>query len=520
MDTWTPAYCIDNIDECKRVLLTPGNWEKVPFLLDRQAAVGTLVRFKGMIQDMLNPDYYSKTFSVVNSLTNETKVYQGKFSSAVRSKEDEEIHFGDDLMERLPVACIPIPGLNDWVKNVESSNGLNETELEENFAKRIRLDPTCQKRSNEVFVLIYPEDVDSNELKLNRVVDVIGFYDHQYVNTDDESQEQPLDVKASYCVHAIHIKFQPDPVLCGSQLTEKCIWEEASKIQEELKLVLTQALLGDSLAANYLLFNLVSTIYNRQNNQVPGKFALNIRGIPQDIVVDYTSKLYSLISCLVEKSKYFPITIDNMNNTDLIPRKCYTTNRLLNGFLQLSSKTHLVLDETNLNPGKLENKGMLNLQAINDIISNQQVKYDFMYYTIDYETEISVLTLSNGKSLFPFDIDIVFKPDPSCIGNIEETIGSAQTYLNSQSSLLEKIRKYITIISSMDFNFNEDILKIIENDYVAMRKADPKNVSPDDLHRFMVISKLIALCSGKNELNKEIWESCKALESERKIRNK
>lgn len=51
----------------------------MPFLLENESAVGTLVRFKGMIQDMLNPEYYSKTFEVFNSVTNETKTCYGKY---------------------------------------------------------------------------------------------------------------------------------------------------------------------------------------------------------------------------------------------------------------------------------------------------------------------------------------------------------------------------------------------------------------------------------------------------------
>lgn len=95
----------------------------------------------------------------------------------------------------------------------------------------------------------------------------------------------------------------------------------------------------------------------------------------------------------------------------------------------------------------------------------------------------------------------------------------------------------------MKGNLSNNILQVIENDYVDMRKADAKNISADDLHHFIMISKyvtyllfnlklnlfyfvsfkfyrLIALCSGKNELNKEIWESCKTLENQRKLRNK
>lgn len=34
-------------------------------------------------------------------------------------------------------------------------------------------------------------------------------------------------------------------------------------------------------------------------------------------------------------------------------------------------------------------------------------------------------------------------------------------YINSQSLLLEKLRQYIATISTVSFNFNEDILKVI-----------------------------------------------------------
>lgn len=59
--------------------------------------------------------------------------------------------------------------------------------------------------------------------------------------------------------------------------------------------------------------------YNRQHNLVPGKFSLNIRGIP-DAGENYTKLLYSLISHLVVKSEYLPIQIDTLNNMNLIPR--------------------------------------------------------------------------------------------------------------------------------------------------------------------------------------------------------
>lgn len=60
--------------------------------------------------------------------------------------------------------------------------------------------------------------------------------------------------------------------------------------------------------------------YNRQSNEVPGKLSLNIRGIPISTGKNYVQKLYSLISFLVVKSKYLPLTIDSMNKMNMIPR--------------------------------------------------------------------------------------------------------------------------------------------------------------------------------------------------------
>lgn len=44
---------------------------------------GTLVRFRGMIQDMLNPQYYCTSNRIYNSETQETIICNGKYRSSV-----------------------------------------------------------------------------------------------------------------------------------------------------------------------------------------------------------------------------------------------------------------------------------------------------------------------------------------------------------------------------------------------------------------------------------------------------
>jgi len=45
--------------------------------------LGTLVRFRGMVQDMLNPQYYNTSSKIYNSATGETTVFKGKYRSNV-----------------------------------------------------------------------------------------------------------------------------------------------------------------------------------------------------------------------------------------------------------------------------------------------------------------------------------------------------------------------------------------------------------------------------------------------------
>lgn len=57
------------------------------------------------------------------------------------------------------------------------------------------------------------------------------------------------------------------------------------------------------------------------------------------------------------QSHLLPLSLDNMNTLCLSPSKDYAANRLRSGQLQLSSGTHLTLDEAALNVGMLNTQG-------------------------------------------------------------------------------------------------------------------------------------------------------------------
>lgn len=71
-----------------------------------------------------------------------------------------------------------------------------------------------------------------------------------------------------------------------------------------------------------------------------------------------------------------------------------------------------MLDETQLQPGKLEAHGIEGVMHISNLIRKQQLNVNFKFYTIDYNANIPVLIFSEGKSMFPvsFSFSICLRP--------------------------------------------------------------------------------------------------------------
>ena len=121
--------------------------------------------------------------------------------------------------------------------------------------------------------------------------------------------------------------------------------------RQELHSMLTKVLLGDSLAADYLICNLISRIYHRRDVLCLGKFSLNLFNVPTHS--NYTKRLSTILQLFLTKSHYLALTVSNLNGKPFVPKKDYDANRLVSGLLQLSANTHLIVDETAMENGQV-----------------------------------------------------------------------------------------------------------------------------------------------------------------------
>jgi Mini-chromosome maintenance replisome factor len=65
-----------------------------------------------------------------------------------------------------------------------------------------------------------------------------------------------------------------------------------------------------------------------------------------------------------------------------------------------SCGSHLLLDETGLEAGKLNESGLKNVNAISQLLSKQSVCYDFQYHQTEMLVDFPSVVVSTAKSLF------------------------------------------------------------------------------------------------------------------------
>ncbi|XP_044735923.1 mini-chromosome maintenance complex-binding protein [Chrysoperla carnea] len=551
-------------------------WDEIPLMNDiglDSLKNGSLVRFRGMVQDMHSPEYYLDMYEIKNTITNEKTMRNGKYKDIIDVHDNEVFTFESDTnvnKERQTFVVISMPGLNSWTRNLEneskklqlctSSNQTKrkiEDEVEEMetsdssssvTSKKICENTTESSSESQNLKNISPEFLlncpladrpgkaclvkvyeDYDWIKINEMIETVGFLAVSPLPTnpttsDDgtvDMENQVMNPPPSLIprIHSIVIKriTHDNPLLPTKLESYNDSLNPFRDVFKDLHLVLTQLLLGDKLAAEFLICHLISRVYLRKDVISLGQCTINFSNIPSEKYENYVKNIYEILELMVPKSHYFPMTLDNMNSLEFTPKKDYDCNRLTTGLLQLSAHTHLIIDESRLQAGRLDQIGVKNVQALANVVRNQRLPYDFKFYQMDYDTDIPVLIFSEGKSLLPCDFHVPLEPDSECVKTLNEIIEASKHFLNS--NLLDRIRKFLTIARHSNCELTDDIQEVIQEDFVEMRKKDQK-INSEDLHKLLVLSRLIALSEGQCKVGVDAWKRAQVLETERKSRLK
>ncbi|CAK7339947.1 unnamed protein product [Dovyalis caffra] len=521
----------------------------------------TLVRFRGMIQDMLGNEFY------VGAYKDGSVWRTNKFMDI--SECPVEINSPEmRLWERRLLCCVPVPGLNSWAKSTsevavnrcmdltsdqrDKRRRMDIEAIDHNdfsvsvdgfedspSAKRMREDPSSsqyQDPKNEgacsSHIMVPDVDRDSlpclvkiydspeSELKLNDVFEFVGVltFDSELPAEKDDNDEfsngfcddvsvnlPPNKVPRLHCV--IHRKLAVSDFLQNSLLVEP----KPHSVKEARKALLTHltSILGnDGVAAHFMLLHLLSRVHARADNVAVGKLSLNLTCISKETACAFGAKLGILIKNLLPFTKSIPLTVEYLNTASLAPKKDYQINRLMPGVLQLAEGSHLIVDETRLETGTLNSVGVENARLLKALAELQKVEYDFKYYKMEMAADVQLLILSEGKSnIVPADIIIPFEPS---------SVGSSEAV---PVEVLEAWRGYLAAVRSLPHSIESDMQKMVENDLVTARQAD-RSLGSQDFSRWLTMGRLISASFGETSLSLEHWQMVKELERLRRDRLK
>jgi hypothetical protein len=82
-------------------------------------------------------------------------------------------------------------------------------------------------------------------------------------------------------------------------------------------------------------------------------------------------------------------------------------------------------------------------------------------------------------------------------------------------SMLEKLRKHLTVMQHLPFNLSDEMQKAVQDDFVSERQpaGGAEAVTAEDLHSRLVLARLMSLSYG---LTSDTWAKVKDMEKERK----
>ncbi|RDX71252.1 Mini-chromosome maintenance complex-binding protein, partial [Mucuna pruriens] len=466
----------------------------------RSLKPNTLVRFRGMIQDMLGNEFYVGAYK--DGSVWRTNKFMDVFQFPVGSSGDMRI------WERRLLYCVPVPGLSPWTEvSAEEFGSLYMDWTSEHGEKRRREDdessdmpvsgdevqnspntkrmregehPSLASHSqgaapdigssgislvsgldgNSPSCLVKIYDSSESELKLNDIFEFVGILasdpelqeDNEDYDLSNGFSEDPLrhfppnKVPRLHCF--IHRKLEAQDFLQNNPIVEPKL-DLVKGIREALLRHLTAVLGNDDVAAHFMFLHLLSKVHARVDDLAVGKLSLNLTGFKKETMSVFGVQLNIALKNLLPFTLCIPLTVEYLNTASLVPKKNYDTNRLETGVLQLAEGSHLIVDETKLEAGTLNSIGVENTRLLKNLMELQKVEYDFKYYKMDMVTDVQLLVLSEGKSnILPADVIVPFHPSAT---NCSEAVAL---------ETLEAWRWYLATVKQLSHTIDAEMQKV------------------------------------------------------------
>jgi len=348
---------------------------------------------------------------------------------------------------------------------------------------------------------------DGADVRLNDVLEVLALLSLAPASTrfgaeQEEGEDFPEEAAAHNPphsavprLHALRVMRAPPPPHPPPSLGGPAAREAALAL-------LTDALGGDQLAARYTLLHLVSRVQARAEPLAVGALSLGLRLARSAGPGECGAAAEALAGALAALAPRFSrrrLSVASLNAGDWAPRKELASNRLCPGALQLAAGTHMLVDETGMDEGRLEAAGVRSLAALRDVAQSQTLPIDFHFYTLPLAVDIPLLLLSRGASLVQAGAEVAVRavrpPAPPSLSEAQ----------------LAPVRSHLAACRALPHCIGAEVAAAVEADLVAARAADP-GLDQSVFHRWLTLGRLLAASRGETELSAACWLEVREME--------
>lgn len=378
---------------------------------------GQIVKVKGTISDILQMEMFAAVYPDP-AQTSSTDLYKSNFFSECQADIVDQVAEGTTLFyERTPAVLQIQQPVFDSKKRPQLSLSTIYSLPNE---KHQELNQKLVNRELEVplIIKIYgnEEYQRENHIQINSFVEIIGFL-YSSNSTQAESATDPAEgnqqvnmgLEAFEIDHYLNNWFAPSiHALSIRKLApyEHEFEEYANltaptlEVVSSLKEYFRNACLGDNTAADLIFYSMLSYVTSRPQQYPIDCLSLNVYDIKNPKIITNLVSLLQLVSPYIITQE---VTLKDLGCEKWYGKKNYDMNCIENGKLFAPNGGLILLDESRLETGKIHEVGVKNASYITDIVQNQKAYYDFDYFSFSAETNLTVISLSLGKSIFGFE---------------------------------------------------------------------------------------------------------------------
>ncbi|KAF9001982.1 putative alanine racemase-domain-containing protein [Cyathus striatus] len=444
-----------------------------------------LVAFHAMIQDTsLSPEMYITTSC-------------GGWGSIADHQYDPFEY--SSLAECVVVWAVSIPGQSSWTNDAQNSVNPVFANHPESLSHKF---PILNAPHVALQLKIYDPAI-SEPLRSTDLHTFVGIL----------SKEPPsIESIPLLNVPTLHVLFsRPIPFTIVPRAFPMPLLDVRKVRQDLISWVATEALAGDTLAAEWVLLAAIGKVQSRTPSIFPPSLTISNFSASAS-----TPALYYVLSQIFPLLTLLPLSLNTLNTAPFVPES--KNDDLHSGWLQLPAGSLCLLTEGGITEGTLGEKALLNFRAIQDIISLQRLDYVFPFSSFGFDTDINFVILTDGhkSGLFQTSINMPLRPVHS-----DSNLYKSEIEINLPSpAQLDLFRQVVGGAKIGNVSVSDKVATYVQDDFVKERKdiSSSNVVTTEDLINRMMTARLLALSLHEREVSIEIWEQAKKLDFARKFR--